>query len=55
MLSRLLQSPWTATLVGTLVYLATVVMVWRPHLDARPARRCEVAGGRTFLGFQNPE
>lgn len=56
MLSRLLQSPWTATLVGTLVYLATVVMVWRPHLDAPAGTEVRGRGpAAPSWGFQNPE
>jgi len=55
MLIRLLQSPWTATLIGTLVYLGTIVIVWRPHLD----EKATVAPSKPRSGpswtFQNPE
>ena len=51
---KLLQSSWTASLFGTLLYLATTVFVWHPPSGALTTGD-PVATGAPSWEFRNPE
>jgi flagellar motility protein MotE (MotC chaperone) len=53
---RLLQSSWTASGVGLVLYLATMVVAWRPYAQPPPDLDNEVTrpAGPSWA-YQNPE
>src|SRR6266545_394995 len=54
---KLIQSNWAASVVGTLLYLATTVVVWRPHsaTDSRDGAEAGGPGSKVSWDFHNPE
>ena len=54
---RLLQSPWISTSAGSVAFLATMLAVWRPHVQpSTPASpRTVLSGTGASWSFQNPE
>ncbi len=53
---RLFQSPWTASSLGVIVYLAVFVMAWKPPAipEEDPGAAAPSAAGPSW-SFQNPE
>jgi len=53
---RLFQSPWTASSLGVIVYLAVFVMAWKPPTipEEDPGAAAPSAAGPSW-SFQNPE
>jgi flagellar motility protein MotE (MotC chaperone) len=54
---RILQSPWSASFLGTVAYLATLVVCWRPVAlpPAPAAARHGLPGPGASWVFSNPE
>jgi flagellar motility protein MotE (MotC chaperone) len=53
---KMLKSGWVASLLGALLYLGTMLLVWRPPPPARlPETAAPVATAAANLDFRNPE
>lgn len=56
-MTRWLQSPWTATSLGSVAFMATLLAAWRPHAHPPPDLPPETISRNAGASwtFQNPE